>query len=167
MVTIKKEGEIEITLLDKDVETKPKDVDKAASPPTLEMVLARLDQIDGKVNENSEALKALKQVPKPPKEDEEEEKKPAEEEKKVDEKPTEDVVEKKEEKIDVVALIKSIVDEKVSEKLGDQPIQKRSTAPPEPPKKIENPMDIPPEVFAKADPESILRMAGYTMKKRR
>jgi len=166
MVTIRKEGEIEITLPDEDVKTKPEDVDKAASPPTIEMVLARLDQIDSKINENSEALKALKQAPKPPKEDEEKEKKPVDEKKKVDEKPTEDIVEKKEEKIDVVALIKSIVDEKVSEKLGDQPIQKRSTAPPEPPKKIETPMDIPAEIFAKADPESILRMGGYTTKRR-
>lgn len=160
MVTIKREGEIEITLPDEDAEAVK---EKAATPPTMEMLKAQLDQIMSLVRENSDAIKAMKPPPKPPKEDDEDE-----ETQKADEttsEPKEDVVEKHEGN-DIMAFITKVVDEKVAEKLGEQPIQKRSTAPAEP-QTFDTPMDIPPEVFARADPESILKMGGFTTRRNR
>jgi len=163
-MVIKKGEIVDIEVVD-DKEIKPEEkTEKAANPPTIEMVLARLDQIDSKINENSEALKALKEVPKKDEKDKDKEEKKAEE--KVVETPKEEIVEKKEEKVDVIALITKLVEKEVSEKIGDQPIQKRSTAIPEKPKTFETPMDIPAEVMLKGDPESILKMGGYTMKRR-
>ena len=163
--TIKKGEIVEIEVVDADAKVTPKEVEKAANPPTIEMVLARLDQIDSKINENAESLKALKDVPKPPKKDEEEKEKDA---KKIEEKPVEKPVEvvEKRETIDVVALIKSAVESAVAAKIGEQPIQKRSTAVPEQPKTFGTPMEIPAEILFKADVESIVKMGGYTIKGR-
>ena len=167
MVTIKKEGEIEITIPDEDTEKKtdeaPKETEKAASPPTNDMVIARLDKLQSVVDGLVETLKAMKKPPKPPKEDDEDvEKKDGE---KVEE--TKETVEKEEKtkEPDLVALIKEVVKNEVSAKFDEQPIQKRSTAPAEP-LKVDTPMDIPPEIMATADIESIVRMGGYTLERK-
>jgi len=158
---IKKEGEITITIPDeKPTEEEKPEVEKGATPPTWETVLARLDTIANKVNENSEALKAMKEKPK------EKEKEVEKVEDEPTDEPKEEVVEKTEDKIDVVALIKEAVKNAVNEKIGDQPIQKRSTAIPEKPKTFDTPMEIPAELMLKADPESILKMGGYTTARR-
>lgn len=167
MVTIKKGEIVDIQIEDED---KPEEkTEKAASPPTMDMAIARIDQLTSLVNELSETVKTLKAAPPtPPKKDEEKEKKPVDEEKKkekAEEVPIEKVVEKKEEQIDVVAIIKELVKKEVGEKIGEQPIQKRSTAPAEK-LSFNTPMDIPASIMANADPESILRLGGYTTKRR-
>lgn len=161
--TIEKGEIVEIQVVDDKTEVKLEEkTEKAASPPTMEMVLARIDKLTSIVTELSGTVKTLKAAPKvPPKKDEEEEKeKPKKKEEKAVEK-----VEEKEDKIDVVALITKLVEKEVGEKIGEQPIQKRSTAPAEI-KKFDTPMDIPASIMATADPESILRLGGYTTKRR-
>ena len=173
MVKTIKKGEIvgieveeEDTKVEKEETEAPKETEKAASPPTLDMVIARLDAIASKVTENSEALKAMKKPPKPPKEEDKEdvEKKTEDKTEGTDDSGVEKE-EKKEEAPDLVALIKEVVKNEVSAKFDEQPIQKRSTAPAEP-LKADTPMDIPPEIMAKADIESILKMGGYTMERK-
>lgn len=163
---IKKEGEITITIPDEDVK-KEETTEKAAEPATNEMVIARIDKLESLVNTLAESFKAMKQPPKkvPPKEEDED----AEKKEKVDEdektKETEKAEKEENKDTDIVKLIKEVVDLRVKEKLGEEPIMKRSTAPPEKLEPVATPMDIPPEVMATADVESILRLGGYTMKR--
>jgi len=74
----------------------------------------------------------------------------------------------KEEKSEVESfdnMIQRAIDEAIAKRLGEQPVKKRSVVP-EQPKTFESPLDIPHEIFAKADPESILRMGGWKLPKR-
>ena len=170
MVKTIKKGEIvgieveeEDTKVEKEETEEAKETEKAASPPTNDMVIARIDKLQSVVDGLVESFKAMKKPPKPPKEDDEDmEKKDGE---KVEE--TKETVEKEEKtkEPDLVALIKEVVKNEVSAKFDEQPIQKRSTAPAEP-LKVDNPMDIPPEIMATADIESIVRMGGYTLERK-
>ena len=167
MATIIKKGEIVDIEIVEDAVEEPV-VEKAADPPTNEMVLARIDQLSSIVSELSETVKTLKQAPKPPMKDKEKEKEKEKKAEKVEdavEEKAEEIVEKVEQKIDVVALIQDAVKKEVAEKIGDQPIIKRSTAPAEA-LTFDTPMDIPWNVMANADVESILKMGGYTTKRR-
>jgi len=62
-------------------------------------------------------------------------------------------------------MIQRAIDQAIAKRLGEQPVKKRSVVP-EQPKMFESPLDIPHEIFAKADPESILRMGGWKLPKR-
>jgi len=74
----------------------------------------------------------------------------------------------KEEKSEVESfdnMIQRAIDQAIAKRLGEQPVKKRSVVP-EQPKTFESPLDIPHEIFAKADVESILRMGGWKLPKR-
>jgi len=152
MTTIEAPAEVTIEIPDEilnkanpDEEEKP--TEKAASPPTLEMVIARIDSYASKVDQLSAKLDAFA-----PKEEVEKEE-PKEE-------PEEKPVEK-------VTISQDMIDEAVKKflekKLESQPVQKRSTAVEEKPTTFETPMDIPVEAFIKGDPKSLLKLGGYKM----
>jgi len=62
-------------------------------------------------------------------------------------------------------MIQRAIDQAIAKRLGEQPVKKRSVVP-EKPMTFETPLDIPHEIFAKADVESILRMGGWKLPKR-